>query len=111
MSQKRILFILPYPLSTVPGQRLKFEQYFDFMQSQGYLIEVDCFIGKPLYKIMYKKGKVVEKVWRTLFACIKRFWLLRKIKNYDVIYLFLWGTPYGPAFFEYFLYKSKVPVI
>ena len=26
--KKKILFICPYPQNTVPGQRLKYEQYF-----------------------------------------------------------------------------------
>ena len=29
---KKILFICPYPVNTIPGQRLKYEQYFKFLK-------------------------------------------------------------------------------
>ncbi len=110
-SRKKILFLLPYPTGTVPAQRLKFEQYFTLLQEKGYNIECNSFIDKDFYTILYKHGHLIEKSWRTLKAYLHRFALLKQVRNYDLVYLFQWGVPYGPVLFEYLLFKKNVPVL
>ena len=39
-AKRRLLFLLPYPLHTDPGQRLKFEQYFSAFEQTGYEVHV-----------------------------------------------------------------------
>ncbi len=113
MSQpfRKVLFLLPYPVDTVPAQRLKFEQYFSLFKEQGYKLEYDSFINESFYKILYKRGFLIRKTGCTLQAYFHRFFLLRKLRQYDAVYLFQWGIPYGPVLFEYFLFRAGVPVI
>ena len=53
---KRILVLSPHPEGVAPGQRLKYEQYFDYFREDGYEITVSPFRVMPFEKIVYKKG-------------------------------------------------------
>ncbi|MDB5005120.1 MAG: hypothetical protein JWQ34_3345, partial [Mucilaginibacter sp.] len=35
------------------------------------------------------------KAWYTIVAYVKRYLLLFKIYKYDIVYIHLWGTPFG----------------
>ena len=51
---KRILVICPHPVGFVPGQRLKYEQYFSDWKKNGYHVDVKPFMSVPFQKIVYK---------------------------------------------------------
>lgn len=97
---KRILVICPHPIGRVPGQRLKFEQYYKSWEDAGYEVVVKPFMNDHFQDIVYKQGKLVQKVIRTIGAYLNRFSLLFSIRKYDIVYVFLWVTPFGPPLFE-----------
>ena len=74
---KKILIICTYPLNTVPGQRLKYEQYLGYLSENGYQFEVIPFFDLRTYKILYSKNKNLQKIYGTLKGFIRRwyFWL------------------------------------
>ena len=43
--KKKILFICPYPVNTIPGQRLKYEQYFKFFEENNFTCDVKPFFN------------------------------------------------------------------
>lgn len=98
--RKKLLVICPHPVGYAPGQRLKYEQYFDFFREQGYDITVSPFMSESFQKIVYKKGKLVSKVFWTLAGYIRRIRDLVRIPNYDIVYTFLWVVPFAPPVFE-----------
>lgn len=100
MSVKRILVICPHPEGVAPGQRLKYEQYFEWFSENGYEMNVQSFMSNRFWKIVYKKGYVLEKVFWTLYGYIKRILLIPFLPFYDGVYLFLNVTPFGFSFFE-----------
>jgi len=102
---KKIIFICPYPENVAPSQRLKYEQYFGHIKAAGYSITVSPFITLPFWKIIYKKGFFLKKAFFTFLAYSKRFGLLFSIRKYDVVYVHLWATPFGPPFYEWLLRK------
>jgi glycosyltransferase involved in cell wall biosynthesis len=108
---KKIIFICPYPQNVAPSQRLKYEQYFDHIKAAGYSITVSPFITLPFWKIIYKKGYFFKKTFHTLSAYIKRFGLLFRIRKYDVVYVHLWATPFGPPLYEWLLRKVAKKMI
>jgi glycosyltransferase involved in cell wall biosynthesis len=97
---KKILVICPHPEGVAPGQRLKYEQYFDFLRENGYQITVSPFMTKRLWKIVYKKGHYFEKIFWTLYGYLRRIGDLVRLPFYDGLYVFLWVVPFGPAVFE-----------
>ncbi|MFZ9388922.1 MAG: glycosyltransferase family 4 protein [Chitinophagaceae bacterium] len=101
----KLLIVCPHPENTVPGQRLKYEQYFSYFREQGIEVTVRPFMTERFQAIVYQKGRVPEKIAWTLWGYLKRFLLLFSLRRYDAIYVFLWVTPFGPPFFER-LYSS-----
>jgi glycosyltransferase involved in cell wall biosynthesis len=111
MLAKKILFLSPYPKDVAPSQRLKFEQYFDHFEKAGFEITTNSFISINFWQFIYLPGKSLKKTLYTLLAYIKRFKTLLSLKKYDVIYVHLWVTPFGPPVFEWLLTKIHKKII
>lgn len=100
MKQKRILFLSPYPLDSAPSQRLKYEQYYPYIEQAGFQIETSSFISKPFWKIIYQKGNALSKAFYTIGGYACRIFDLFRLRNYDVVYVHLWVTPIGLPIME-----------
>ena len=98
--KKKLLFICPYPINTVPGQRLKYEQYFNFFEENNFSCEVRSFFNIDEYKILYSKGKLFQKIGAVLKGYLRRLYTLFELRNYDLTYIFLNVTPLGGSLFE-----------
>ena len=98
--KKKILFICPYPINTAPGQRLKYEQYFSYFKKNNYDYDVKSFFNYKEYKILYSKGNLSKKIFAVIKGYLRRLYTSFKLKNYDLIYIFLNVTPLGGSFFE-----------
>ena len=98
---KKILLLCPHPVGYVPGQRLKYEQYFAAWREAGFEITVRSFMTERFQQIVYKRGHLLEKVWWTIVGYWRRYTGLLDLRNYDAVYLFLWGTPFGAPAFEF----------
>ncbi len=107
----KVLFIVPYPKDCAPSQRLKFEQYLNFIKEEGIEYDYATFITKSFWKILYKKGHTSRKIFYTLLGYFKRLKDLAKIFRYDLVYIHLEVTPLGPPLFEYIIHKLGKPII
>ena len=108
---KKILFIVPYPYNTAPSQRLKFEQYYDDFEKLGYQITRSPFIGEGFWKIIYKKGFYFSKIVYTVLSYLRRYLALTKVSKYDIVYVHLWGTPFGFPVYEWLVRRLSKKVI
>lgn len=95
MIAKRIVVVCPHPEGVAPGQRLKYEQYFAYLRANGIDIDVKPFMSDRFWKIVYKKGHVIEKILWTFYGYLKRIFLIPFLPFYDGVYLFLNVTPFG----------------
>jgi len=109
--RKKILIICPHPVGYVPGQRLKYEQYFDIFRDAGYDVIVSPFMSERFQQIVYKKGKVAEKILWTLAGYFKRITDLFRVPAYDVVYVFLWVAPFAPPILEWCTRKMAKKMI
>lgn len=107
----KMLVVCPHPEDMVPGQRLKYEQYFGYFRQNNIEVTVKPFMTVRFQNIVYKKGRFLEKVWWTIYGYWFRFLLLFSLRRYDVTYIFLWVTPFGPPFFEWLYCKLSKRVI
>lgn len=98
--RRRLLVVCPHPVGYAPGQRLKYEQYFDDWRNEGYDITVEPFMSERLQQIVYRKGHFALKIIETLRAYCRRCSLLFRLHRYDIVYCFLWVTPFGTTLFE-----------
>ena len=55
-------------MGVAPSQRLKYEQYFDAFREEGFEINVQPFVSKKLWSIIYKKGNFIGKLLQTLLG-------------------------------------------
>lgn len=98
--RRQMLVLCPFPQGVAAGQRLKYEQYFDEWRREGYDIEVSSFMDMPMWKVAYEPGHYPAKVAGTLRGHLRRVRDLFRIHRYDVVYVFMWVTPFGTTFFE-----------
>jgi len=98
--KKRILIICPFPQGVAAGQRLKYEQYFDDWAENGYDVVVSNFMDNALWEIAYSPGKHIQKFFGVIRGYYRRIKDLRKVKEFDFVYIFMWVTPFGSTFFE-----------
>jgi glycosyltransferase involved in cell wall biosynthesis len=111
MKPAKILFVCPYPENVAPSQRLKFEQYYPHFKEAGYTVHTSAFISPAFWKIIYKPGRFLAKAFYTLWGYASRILDLFRLRRYDVVYIHLWVTPFGPPFFEWLFRKLARKVV
>lgn len=111
MKAKKILFICPYPENLAPSQRLKFEQYYHYFREAEYVVDVSPFISKGFFNVIYKKGFFLQKIGFTLIGYVRRIKNLFQLHKYDIVYVHLWATPFGPPFFEWIIRKLSKRIV
>lgn len=97
---KKILILCPSPFGTAPTQRLKYEQYLHLLSMEGFQFTISPFQSKRFWRIIYKRGWILEKVFWTTIGYFRRFFDLLRSPFYDGVYVNLWVTPFGFPFFE-----------
>jgi glycosyltransferase involved in cell wall biosynthesis len=98
--RKRLLVLCPFPHGVAAGQRLKYEQYFDDWRAQGWEIEISPFMDRAMWDIVYAPGNLAGKALGTVRGHLRRLRDLLRIRRYDLVYVFMWVTPFGTAIME-----------
>lgn len=97
---KRLLVLCPFPYGVAAGQRLKYEQYFDDWHAEGFEITLSPFMDRPMWDVVYMPGRYFQKVLGTARGYLRRILDLFRIGRYDLVYVFMWVTPFGTSLFE-----------
>ena len=109
--RKKILILCPSPEGTAATQRLKYEQYLSLLEKDGYNFTISSFQTNRFWNIIYKPGRIAEKIfWTVIGYCIRIFDLLRA-PFYDGVFVNLWVTPLGFPIFERILFFFNKNVI
>ena len=66
MSSKRILFIAHHRLDRSPGQRYRFEQVFDYLESKGLECVLANIIAEEDEYSLYQSNNIIRKLWIAL---------------------------------------------
>ena len=108
--RKKILVICPFPYGKAAGQRLKYEQYFDYWSQLGYDITVSNFMDENLWEVVYLKGFLFKKFIGVIKGHIRRIKDIFRISQYNIVYVFMWVTPFGTTILEriYLKFANKV---
>lgn len=101
----KILFLVPYPLNQSPSQRFRFEQYFSSLKANGHSYEVRSFLANSGWKIIYKEGHLLQKLWSIVRGYFVRLVHVLQASHYDVIFIHREAAPLGPPVFEWLLAK------
>lgn len=97
---RKLLVLCPYPLDVAPGQRLKFEQYYDDWRRAGWTVDIAPFMDMALWRHLYGSRHVMQKVAGTLRGYMRRMRDLWRVGAYDLVYCHMYVTPLGGSFFE-----------
>jgi L-malate glycosyltransferase len=97
---KKVLVICPYPYGVAAGQRLKYEQYFDHWKENGYSITTSSFLDIKTWEIVYKPGNYIAKILGAVRGYLRRIRDVFRVHRYDIVYVFMWVTPFGTSFYE-----------
>lgn len=97
---KKILIICPFPVGEAAGQRLKYEQFIYHWEENGYEVEISSFMDHQMWKVVYTNKNFLQKFLGTLRGYIRRINDIFRLKQFDVIYVFMWVTPFGTSLFE-----------
>lgn len=102
---RKILFLVPYPLTESPSQRFRFEQYFNLLKRHGYALTVQSFLNSANWRAFFGNGNTLVKTKALVFGFIKRIIILFKSPMYDFVFIHREAAPLGPPLFEWLLVK------
>ena len=97
-----IHFLVPYPIDEAPGQRLKFEQYYERFRRAGHAVVHDGFFSSAAYRRLRSAG-LPGKAGIVAWSCVKRLASLWRAWRSDVVYVCLEAVPIGPPAVEWFV--------
>jgi glycosyltransferase involved in cell wall biosynthesis len=109
--KRRILILCPYPYDKAAGQRLKYEQYLSNWQKSGFEITLSSYMSDSLWSVAYKKGNFFKKVQGIFRGHFLRFLDIFRIKNFDIVYVFQWTTPFGTHLYDIVIRKLAKKIV
>jgi len=107
----RVLALVPSLIDTSPGQRYRIEQWEPLLRERGVEITYEPFESLALHATLYKPGLLGRKLRLVAGALSRRFAHLKRVKEFDVIYIFREAALLGPPLFEKWIHQSGVPIV
>ncbi len=105
----KILIVCLHPPNRAPGQRFRFEQYLGFLTENGIDYTYSNLLEEKDYKYFYKKGNYFRKLGIVVNGLLRRYRELKKVKDYDIVFIQREAIMLGSAYFERrYAKKSKV---
>jgi len=107
----RVLALMPALYDTSPGQRYRLEQWEPLLRERGVDITFASFEDEELHALLYKRGMMGKKLQLVTRGLGRRLSLVRKVKDYDLVYILREAALLGPPVFERLIAQSGVPVV
>ena len=96
----RILFVAPHRPDRAPSQRFRFEQYFSFLQANGFECVMAPLISKNTDKIFYHPKSILRKIIIIWGYVMMRLQHVIRSSAYDIIFIQREAFFIGTIFFE-----------
>jgi len=107
----RVLALMPALYDTSPGQRYRLEQWEPLLRERGVEITYEPFEDEELHALLYKPGMMGKKLQLVTRGLSRRMSLVRKVKNYDLVYILREAALLGPPVFEKLIHQRRVPIV
>lgn len=101
----KIVFLTPYPHDTAPGQRFRFEQYYDILQGHGYQLTLLSFFSEGGYAKLQGRGTRLLVPLFIFWGFARRLFHLSMVVRTDFVFLFREAAPVGPPIIEWIVSK------
>lgn len=96
----KVLFIASHRANRSPSQRYRFEQYFSFLEHNGFSCELSYIISEKDDKAFYSPGHFLRKIWILIKSLFRRFKDRARYKNYDIVFVQREAIMLGTTIFE-----------
>src|SRR5215208_1995564 len=107
----RILALMPALYDTSPSQRYRLEQWEPLLCERGAEITYEPFEDEELHSLVYKPGMIGKKMQLVTRGLGRRLSLMRKVKDYDLVYILREAALLGPPIFEKLIHQRRVPIV
>jgi glycosyltransferase involved in cell wall biosynthesis len=107
----RVLAIVPALYNTSPSQRYRLEQWEPLLRERGVEITYAPFEDEELHAMVYKPGFMASKARLVTRGFSRRLSLLRKVKDYDLVYILREAALLGPPVIEQLVHQQRVPIV
>jgi glycosyltransferase involved in cell wall biosynthesis len=107
----RILSLVPSLHDTSPGQRFRLEQWDPILNRQGIEIEQHPFEDEALHSIVHQPGSSRDKIRLIMQAFRRRIGLVKRVREFDAVYVFREAAILGPPFIERAMNRKGVPIV
>lgn len=108
---KRVLFIAHHRLDRAPGQRYRFEQYFEWFRENGIECVLSNLLDEEDDKNLYKPRNYWNKFKISIKSWNKRRKDLRRIKDFDLVVIYREASITRRVSFEKKASKLGVPML
>src|SRR4029453_1873854 len=107
----QVLALVPALYDTSPGQRYRLEQWEPLLREWGVEITYAPFEDEELPSLLYKPGLLTKKLKLVTRGLNRRLSLVRKVKDYDLVYILREAALLGPPVFEKLIHQRRVPIV
>lgn len=107
----KILFIAAHRLNRSPSQRFRFEQYFSFLEKNGFTCTLSPLLSENDDKTFYSEGNFLGKVWTVLSSFLRRRKDIARAHEHDIIFIQREAYMAGGAFFERNLKRTGKKIV
>jgi glycosyltransferase involved in cell wall biosynthesis len=108
---RKILFITAHRKDRAPNQRFRFEQYFPFLEKNGFECHLAPLLTADDDRYFYSSGNYLKKISIGLRCWIRRYRDTLKRNEYDIIFIAREAFMTGSIFFEKKLKNSKAKIV
>lgn len=105
MPKKKLHIIAPYPKGEAPSQRFRFEQYFTYLEKNGFEIHYHSFHTLGSWKRLYSQGKFLQKTIDLAYNFSRRWILMVRLIPAKHLFIHREVAHIGPPLFEWLLSK------
>ena len=106
----RVLALVPSQKGYSPGQRGSIELWEKVLAPEGIELDYAPFETDRLRQILYQSGRHLSKISETIKGYSDRLGLLKRLDEYDAVFVYREAALLGPAFLEKRIARKK-PII
>ena len=106
-----VLTLIPNRHGFAPGQRGSIELWEPVLKEAGINLHWAPFETERLRQILYQPGQQVAKAAEMLRGYVERLRLLKRLDDYDAVFVYREAALLGPAFLEKRIARRGVPII
>jgi glycosyltransferase involved in cell wall biosynthesis len=107
----RVLVLSPAQYDTSPALRFRVEQWARHLEPAGFRFTFAPFEDASLREVLYRPGQYLRKAALTARAMGRRFALLPRVRDYDVVLMHREAAAVGPAVVERLIARRRVPIV